>query len=343
MTLPDHAPPRKPRRLALWGPFVLLLIAAGAWSLAWVWLGAEALRGMDAQRASLREAGYQASWTSRALSGFPFRLDVELAGARVREPSGWAVAAPRLKAEAFVFSPRHWVAVAPDGVTVTRRTGGPVVVKAGVLRASLSDLGARPPRVSIEGLDLTFAAPPGADPFFITAAKAIHLHLRAGPGDQGAVYAELDEAKVRLLGLLGRIAAGKPVSLVADATYSHAGVLAGGDWPSAVRAWTRAGGALSVRRIDVAAGDAILDARSGSLGVGADGRLLGSLTATLRQAPRALAVMGQAGAITPEAASAAATVVGARSRDAVATVTLDFQAGQTTLGPAAVGPAPKVY
>ncbi|MGI9170166.1 MAG: DUF2125 domain-containing protein, partial [Caulobacteraceae bacterium] len=43
-----------------------------------------------------------------------------------------------------------------------------------------------------------------------------------------------------------------------------------------------------------------------------------------------------------EAAGAAAAVIGARGGPA-ATVTLDFQAGQTTLGPAAIGPAPKVY
>ena len=133
------------------------------------------------------------------------------------------------------------------------------------------------------------------------------------------------------------------MSLAADAIYSYAGALAGSDWPSAVRAWTAAGGAASVRRIEVDAGDAILDARSGSLTVDADGRLLGSLNATLRQAPRALAVMSQTGAISPQAATAAAAVVGAHSRGPVATVTLDFQAGQTTLGPAAIGQAPKVY
>ncbi|MEP6967942.1 MAG: DUF2125 domain-containing protein, partial [Pseudomonadota bacterium] len=274
---------------------------------------------------------------------FPFRLDLDLADARLRGRSGWILAAPRLEAEAFVFSPGHWVAVAPEGVTFIRRSGGPVAVKARVLRASLSDAGARPPRLSIEGEGLTFAAPPGAEPFFVTAAREFHLHTRPGPGDRGAVFVELKQASVRLSGLMGRIAAGKPVGLAADAVYSHAGALAGEDWPSAVRAWTSAGGALFVRRIEVDAGDAVLDARAGTLTVGPDGRLQGSLTATLRQAQRALAAMGEAGAIAPEAAGAAAMVVGARGQGSLATVTLDFQAGRTTLGPAAIGPAPKVY
>ncbi len=338
-----NARPPRPRRLGLWAPFALVLVGAGAWSLAWVWLSGETLRRMDSARASLAGGSWQVSWKSRALSGFPFRLDLDLADARLRGRSGWILAAPRLEAEAFVFSPGYWVAVAPEGVTFIRRSGGPVAVGARVLRASLSDAGARPPRLSIEGEGLTFAPAAGAEPFFVTAAREFHLHTRPGPGDRGALFVELRQASVRLSGLMGRIAAGKPVGLAADAVYSHAGALAGEDWPSAVRAWTSAGGALFVRRIEVDAGDAVLDARAGTLTVGPDGRLRGSLTATLRQAQRALAAMGEAGAIAPEAAGAAAMVVGARGQGSLATVTLDFQAGRTTLGPAAIGPAPKVY
>ena len=332
-----------PRRLGLYGPFVLLLIFVAAWSVGWLWLRAEILRDMDAARQSMAGSGGNLDWGSRSISGYPFRLDVTLTGPRLREPSGWALAAPTLKAEALAFAPTRWVAVAPAGVTISRPVGGEVIVKAKVLRASLSNLGAHPPRVSVEGIGLTFTAAPGADPFFLAAAGELHLHARAGPGDRGAVYFELDRAKAPLPGLLGKIAAGKPVNLAADATYTHAAALTGADWASAVRAWSAAGGALSVRRLRVAAGDAVIDAQSGILTVDDDGRLRGSLSASLRQAPRVLTVMGRQGTIAPEAAGAAAQVVGARGGAAVAAVTLDFQAGQTTLGPAAVGPAPKVY
>ncbi|MEO8927334.1 MAG: DUF2125 domain-containing protein [Caulobacteraceae bacterium] len=343
MTVPERAQPRKPRRLGLYGPFVALLAFALAWSAGWLWLRGETLGRLDQARTSLAASGHELSWASQAVSGFPFRLDVDLAGVHLRDASGWALAVPRLNAEASVFAPTHWVAVAPDGVTVTRKVGGQVIVKARVLRASLSGLGDYPPRLSVEGLDLTFTAAPGANPFFVTAADALHLHTRAGPGDRGAVYFELDRAAAPLSGLMGRIAAGKPVSLAADALYSHAAALAGPDWASAVRAWSAAGGALKVRRLRVAAGEALLDAHSGTLTVDDDGRLVGSLGASLRQAPRALAVMGRQGSLAPEAAGAAAEVVGARSGGAVAAVTLDFQAGRTTLGPAAIGPSPKVY
>jgi hypothetical protein len=343
MTLPARAPLRKPRRLGLYGPFVVLLVLAAVWSAGWLWLRAETIRRMDGARRSMIDGGQGLDWASRSVSGFPFRLDVDLTDARVGEASGWAVTAPRLQAEAPAFAPTRWVVVAPGGVVVQRPAGGAVIVTAKVLRASISDVGARPPRLSVEGIGLTFAAAPGAAPFFMTAAEAFHFHTRAGPGDRGAAFIELDEAKVPLSGLMGRIAAGKPLNLLAEAVYSHAGALTGADWASAVRAWRRAGGALNIQRLRLAAGRAVVDARSGTLSVDDEGRLRGSLTASLQAAPRALGVLSQGGALPPEAAGAAAQVVGAGSAGALATVTLDFQAGETTLGPAAIGPAPKVY
>jgi hypothetical protein len=345
MTLPDRSPPRKPatpRRLGLHAPFAALGVGIVLWSLAWLWMTGEIGRHMDAAR-DRRGGGYELSWKSRNIHGYPFRLDVDLKDARVREPSGWALAAPQVKAEAFVFSPDHWVAVAPAGAQFTRPVGGVVSVGAKVLRASLSEAADHPPRLSVEGIGLTFITPPGTNPFFLTSAEAFHLHTRAGPDEQGALYVEIDKAQARLSGLMARIAAGKLVNITADATYSHARAFSGADWPSAVRRWSLAGGELQIRQIHLAAGEAVLDARAGALTVGPDGRLRGALAASLRQAPRALAVMGQDGAISPDAAATAASVVVARAAGPVASVALDFQAGQTTLGPVSIGAAPRVY
>ena len=343
MTIDHTSLAHKRLRLGLYGPFVALVIFAGAWSAAWLWARGEAARQMDGAAAVAAQTGYGLTWTSRTFYGFPFRLDVSLTGARFSAPSGWAVEAPTLKAEAYVYAPGHWVAAAPQGLVLTRPSGGAVIIGARVLRASISAVQAHPPRMSLEALGVTVAPAPGAAPVFVTAAEEVHLHSRAGPADQGAVYVEIDKARARLSGLLGRIAGGKPVSFVADGIFSHAASLEGADWPSAVRAWRQAGGVLKVRTMRASAGQVIADARAGALSVGPDGRLVGSLTADIRQAPRALAAMDQTGAIAPEAAGAAASVIGARSRGQIATLTIDFQAGQTTLGPAAIGPAPRVY
>jgi len=338
---------RKLHHFGLYAPVILLAALAIAWSLGWLWLKGEVAGRMDAARQAWSGQGRELSWESRRIYGFPFRLDVDLGNARLAEASGAGLAIPVLQAEAFVFAPTHWVGVAPQGVVFRRRNGEPVVVTAKILRASLTDFAARPPRLAVEGFGLSFSAPKGARPYFLASAGELHLHAKAGPDDQGAVRLEIENATARPQSLFARIAQGRPLSLTADLIYSHAGALRGLDWPSAVAAWSAAGGAITMRQLSISAGEAVLDARSGTLTVGADGRLEGELTASLRQAPRALAAMDQSGALAPGAAGTAASVLGALGgvsggRPTI-TVTIDFQAGQTTLGPVAIGPALKIY
>jgi hypothetical protein len=341
MTLPQPATPRK--RLGLWAPFAALAVAVLALSGYWLWLRAEAVGRLETLRGAGAPTASRLNWRGLAVHGFPFRLDLDFTDVDWRDGSGWGLSAPALKTEAFVFAPSHWVAVAPNGVTVTRPLKGPVVVSAKVLRASLSETDHRPPRFSLEGIDLTFTPGPGAAPYFLSAAKELHIHTKAGPDDQGAFMIELDGARSGLPDLIGAIAAGRPADILADAIYDHASALAGADWPSAVRAWSASGGRLDLRHLRLQAGEALLDAHGQSLAVGDDARLSGALMVSLRQAPRALAVLGAEGTISPEAAGSAATAVGAATQGQIAAMTLEFQAGRTTLGPVDLGPAPKVY
>jgi len=343
MTLPDTPSPRKARRLGLYLPYGLAVALAIGWSGAWFWIKDRVEHEMDAARDRLTAGGYPVSWTSRRIDGFPFRLDLHLTGAHIGEPSGWSLDLPRLEAEAYAYSPDHWILVAPDGAAFNRPKEGGVAVQAKVLRASLSHFGEYPPRLSVEGEDLAFTAAPGAKPYFITAAKGFNLHLKAGPDDQGAVYVGLDQAQANLSGLMARIAQGKPLGITADAIFSNAAEFRGASWPAAVDGWRRAGGRFQVRQLTIAAGDSILDARSGALSVSDQGRISGSLNASLRQAPQALGAMGQAGRITPDAAAQGASVAEAAQQGDVAHMTLDFKDGRTWLGPIAVGPAPKVF
>ncbi len=344
MTLPDSEAPRKHRRWFLWGPWIAFGVAAVLGSGGWVYLRSDAARRMDAQAEQLRSAGYEVAWASRSFSGFPFRLETSLKDVRIAEPSGWAIAAPELQAEAAIYALGTWTAYAPRGISLTRPGSGTVRVQAKVLRASLAGLDKTPPRLSVEGQDLTFIAPPGADPYPLRSAKALQVHVRPGPDDQGALLFRLDGAQAELPALMGRIAQGKPIAIVWDSVFSKASTLKGRDWPATVQAWTGAGGKLTVRSAAMTAGDAQLNASSGTLGVGFDGRLRGDLQVELRQAPRALIAMGQAGVAPPEAAAAAAAVVAARQGDgAAASAAITFEAGQATLGPVALGPALRVY
>jgi hypothetical protein len=344
MSVPDPAAPRKLSRLGLYLPFGIAVAVALAWSAAWLWAKGEAQRRMDQAAADLGRAGYQISWKDRQIGGYPFRLDVTLSDARLREPSGWALQSPRIEAEAYLHAPGHWMIAAPESLTFVRPEGGPVTVTGKLIHASLFDLTKRPPSFDFEGVGLAFQPQPGAQPFFLANADRVEFHLRAGPDDEGGVFLTVDKGKAQLSGLFARIAGDKPISITWNSVLTKMSALTGPDWGSAVRRWTDAGGELRLRQAGVTAGEALISANSGSLTVGRDGRARGVIDVTLRQAPRALNAMSQSGVIAPETAQAAADVAEARQGpDQMARAQITFKAGRATLGPVAIGPAPKVY
>lgn len=284
MTLPDRPPARKSSRLGLFLPWLMALLLIGGWGIAWVKLRGEAVARMDAAVAQLRARGYPVAWKTRTVTGFPFRLDVTLTEPRIGEPSGWALAMPLLKSEAYIYRLDQWMMVAPDGVTLTRPDGGPVAVRAKALRASLGGFGATPPKLSIEGVDLSFDTPPGAKPYMIQSAERLELHTRPGPDDQGGVMFRVEGARLRLKGLPARIAQDRPVSMTWDLVLSKVSGFHGNSWPSAVRRWRDGGGVLTVRGAELRGGDALLTGIGGPLRVGPDGRLEGRLDARLKDA-----------------------------------------------------------
>lgn len=317
MSLPDQSPPRKPRRLGLILPWLGLVLLAGGWSLAWVRLRAEAVTRMDAAAEQLRDQGYPVAWETRTVTGFPFRLDVTLTGARIAEPSGWAVAMPRLKSEAYIYRLDQWMLVAPEGVTLTRPDGGPVAVRARALRASLGGFGKTPPRLSIEGVDLSFDTAPGAKPYLIRSADRLQLHTRPGPDDQGGVLFRVEGARLVLEGLPARVAQDRPVSMQWDLVLSKMSAFRGRSWPSAVRSWRNEGGVITVRSAELRGGDALLTGSGGPLKVGSDGLLEGELNAQLK-----------------DAGGGAGPSFGGP---------VDLRDGRARFGPLDLGPAPRVY
>lgn len=345
MTMPDPDRSRKPpRRFWLFAPYVVLLVAAAIWSGVWLAARASLIGRLDAAAERLRGEGYVATWKSRAVGGYPFRLDMVIQQARLVEPSGWGLSAPRLEAQAYVYAPDHWLAVADQGVIIERPKGGPVAVAGRMLRASVVGVAHAPPRVSVEGVDLTFTPQPGGRPFAISHAQQLGLHMRPSGDDRVEAYLLLAGADATPGGWLSWIAGDRPLALVADLFASQAAAFSGRDWPQMARHWAAAGGAVEVVRAGMAAGPLRLGVGRGRLGLDPDGALDGALTLDIRRAPGLIDSMTRAGQIDPLAAKAAAAVIdarGATSRRAVADLT--FQAGATTLGPVAIGPAPRVY
>jgi hypothetical protein len=317
-TWTPKAQPARPRRFWLWAPYIALLVAILAWSVAWLVMKLRLEHELDARAQALRARGYAASWSARSVGGYPFRLDVTFDQPRLGEPSGWAVAAPVLKAEAYAYLPDRWIFVAPQGLTLIRPGKGPLAVAGQAIRASVGDLGGPAPRFSFEGLGLTMAAGPGGQPGPIASAARIELHLQPGPDDQAALLVRVQDAQLSPDAPLGRLAPLKPVTLVWDLRLSHLSAFAAApDWPSAVRAWTIRGGAVAVAKVSISAGSVALQGNSGTLTVGADGRLAGDLPLGLQT--------GKDGLAGPPL------------------MALSLQGGRARLGLVDLGPALKVY
>lgn len=348
MTLPEQTPQEKPkgRKHHLWLiiPWAAFLIAAVAVGAGWFTLRGQTAKRMDAAAEQARDAGWQVEWNSRKISGFPFRVEVVLDGVRVSEPSGWGMSAPQLRAEAYAYALGRWVAYAPEGATLMRPGAAPLTVRAKALRAGIESLNQTPPHVTLQGEALTFTAPAGATPPAFSSAAKLGIFMRPGPDDQGGLLFQLDNAVAEPSRWLGRVAQGRPVTARFDGVFSKAASLKGADWAGMVRAWTDAGGRVTLRNAELSTGDAALKATTGALSAGSDGRLRGNLDAELRQGPRAIAALAQSNGVSPEAAAAAAAVAQARQGGApLARAAITFEAGQTTLGPVALGPAPRVF
>jgi hypothetical protein len=326
-------PRRKPRRLGLYLPWAALVLAAAGWSLAWLWMMGQTQSRLDAAAASLRKAGWAVAWHSRHLGGYPFRLDLDFTDLRLADPSGWAVALPALKSEAFAFAPTNWVLYAPSGLTFSRPDGGPVNVTAGALRASVNGWHEAPPRISLEGDDLTFAAAPGAKPFSLIAAKTLQFYTRAGPRHQAALFLSVDGGVASPGSWVGLIAAGKPVAIKLDGIISNTEGLQGDSWRGLIAHWSARGGTFDVHQLTLTAGDAALEVRKGGIAVADDGRLEGVLEAHLRDEARVLAV-AQTGKPPPADPSATAAALDLR---------LTFRDGGTWLGPLKLAPAPRAF
>jgi hypothetical protein len=272
------------------------------------------------------------AWSQRHVGGYPFRLDVDFTDLRLADPSGWAVAMPALKSEAFAFAPTNWVFYVPSGLAFTRPDGGPVNVSAGALRASVNGWDQAPPRISVEGDDLAFAAAAGAKPFSLASARTLQFYTRAGPGQQAALFFSLDGGVAQPQSWVGEIADGKPVVARLDGILSHTGDLKGASWRGLITHWSAQGGTFDVHQLTLTAGDASLQASKGGVAVGDDGRLEGVLEASLSDETRVVAVAN--GKAPPTAPAPAATALD---------LPLTFRDGATWLGPVKLAPAPKVY
>ncbi|MGY2047497.1 DUF2125 domain-containing protein [Methylobacterium sp. JK268] len=249
-------------RIALFTPFILLLLVAVLWSAGWFWIRGRAEREIDGWFA--REARAGRTWTcaDRALTGFPFRLELRCAGLRFSR-SDVAFTVGPLVAVAQVYQPRHVIleATGPFHVEQEGKTGD---VTWRLLEGSLHLTGDGFQRVSLvaDGLQGRVA---GVQPDPIRfATEHLELHARPTPGrfeSDGAVDVSARVEKAALPQLDALVGGTDPVDIALDATVNQAAGIRTRPLATELERWRAAGGSLDLTRLSAEKGRSRLQAQ----------------------------------------------------------------------------------
>lgn len=347
------APTQRPSRAGLYAPFIIVLIALAAWTGWWFYLTRQIDAGLEAQSAALRQQGWDVRYADKRIVGWPFRANVKLTHVTIAAPSGHAISAPELNAEANAYQPTKWVVVAPEGLVLTRAGKGKVAINGDAIRMSASGIDQRWPNLALELVNPIFTVHPDGEPFPIARAARIefysrpHLEGATAPSDAIDVMFRLVDGQGRRDGPVEGFAQDGQLTTQLEATVGRADLLKFGDAAGVFSQWTQGGGTFRNLRGDLQAGDSRATLSSDVLRADADGRLVGQVALQSQKPLPALSGLleSRQGAVNRGGAAGAAAAAGAADaagREDVA-LTLVFRDGRTWLGPFPLAPAPKLF
>jgi len=344
-------PPRH-KRSGLFAPLGLFVIALMAWSVWWFVLAGQVQDRLDQRIEAMRGAGWDVAWSGMTTSGWPFRVRIGAGNVRVTAPSGHAVAAADLAAQANAWNPDKWVLIAGDGLVLTRAGKGDVAIGGRVIRASVSGLTQRWPNVAIELADATFTSDRDAEVFPISRAGRIEAYLRphlAPAGTEGVessvdLLFRLMDAEGRPGGPVQGMARDGKLTLQIETVVEDADRLQGADAAGVFSAWTRAGGRFTAVRGEISAGDSRATQASDVLAATPNGRLEGTVSLQAQRPMAAISgLAGSRGGAVDRAGAAGAAAAGAVQGGEDVDIDIVFRDGRTWLGPFALAPTPKLF
>ena len=274
---------KKTHRIGVVAPALVVVVAFAAWSGYWFYTADQVQKRVLAEQQALIKAGYQASIDPFAVTGYPYRMYVDLKNVTVVSPSGKGFTAPEIVAEANAYALTKWVMVAPKGLTLFRGHPGGVdlgriAVTGSALRASVSRLGQPVQNVSIQGTDLVLTPSDPTHPFVFNRADVFEAYTRANATQPDAAdwLLRIDGAHGEPGSVAGDFSPGQPVTLHAEGTLTHASAFKG-DISTGLGAWSAVGGQVSGVHMMLKAGDLSLTATSPALSADSQSRLSGHL------------------------------------------------------------------
>ena len=350
-----HAEPVRHSRKGLIIPFAIVFVGLALWTGWWFVLTQQIEKKLEGRIARLEQSGWTVRHAGVTTTGWPLRARVAMKHVDVVAPSGHAVAAPEIVAEANAYNPTKWVIIAPDGLVMTRGAKGKTAVRAEAIRMSIHGLTQRWPNVAVELSKPVFTALPDAEPFPLSKAGLVQFYMRphvAGsnaPTDDVDVLFRLVDGEGRPNGPVEGLTQSGKLNAQVEAVIEKAGALKGADAQGLLSAWTAAGGRFVEMKGELGAGESKTFLSSPALSADDKGRLEGEVF--LRAEKPLAAIVGLAGAqqggsVDRAAAARAAAATpqgGTGDQGQGVDLVLNFKGGRTYLGPFALAPAPQLF
>ncbi|MBP2158046.1 MULTISPECIES: DUF2125 domain-containing protein [Asticcacaulis] len=341
--LPPAPPPRKRSKIGLFGPALLVVALAAGWSAYWFYVAHNVETTLKAQQEGLVRQGYRVSVAPYQVSGYPFRVSVNLRNLSIIAPSGRGIDFPELDVAANAYMITKWVAVAPKGATLHRGGDlGTLAVSGSSLRASLSGITRTVPNIAIEANDLSLVPSNAAKPFTFDSAKKFEAYVRpnAAASNSADVLARVSQAHGQASRFVGDFSPGKPLDMHVEATLNTVTAFQGRDFATGLKAWKQAG-SVTAFRSELKNAELTVMATSDKLTYDANGKPVGRLNAEMTGTFRPLDVLAAAGLMSRENMTAMAPLlnmtlatVGAQK------LAVDFRDGGAFVGPFRVSEAP---
>jgi hypothetical protein len=281
----------------------LLLVAAAAWSVFWLFAASQAEVKADAWRAQEARAGRTFDCAKRSIAGFPFRLEVHCEGASVllnaqgaaQEGAQQAVTARlgEILVVAQVYDTKLLIAEFTAPATIIDSHGSSsMVVNWSKARSSVVGLPAVPQRASIVFDDPSIDRVNSSVQVPLARAKHVELHGRVAEGS--TPDHPLIETVVRVgAGSVQEVhpLLAQPFDAEIRATLSGLKDLSPKPWPQRLRELQAAGGHVEIVQSRIQQGGLVAIA-AGTLGLDAQGRLDGELHMTVAGIEQVIPALG---------------------------------------------------
>ena len=272
-------PARRHNRFWLYTPFVLLLLVAIAWSVAWWVIRDRATDSLDAWLATEARAGRQWTCADRQVGGYPFRVQVAcnsltLKQGPVTASLGRVTSMSQVYQPAFVITEIEGPLRVSDGRATLEGTWDLLqsslhASSRGLQRFSLV---AEAPRITVTGL--------GPDDL-VTNSRHLELHVRpnATRASDKAFDAALSVREAQIPSLDRLVGGAEPADFTLDATVTQAEGFRARQVGNELERWRKAGGALEILMLSVTKGTRRAEAK-GEISLDDWHRPTGQLTAS---------------------------------------------------------------